>query len=86
MIQSVGAASYFLEAAPSLSAIAWDPVTNNPAIGPTERSVQPSITSAARFSVFPVCFIIRAGYSKAMLSGCYGVYPASIRCGCGQRG
>jgi hypothetical protein len=45
----VGATSYILEAAPSLSAIAWDPVTNNPAIGPTERSVQLPITSAAKF-------------------------------------
>jgi hypothetical protein len=45
----VGAMSYVLESAPSLSAIAWDPVTNNPAIGPTQRSVQLPITSAAKF-------------------------------------
>jgi hypothetical protein len=45
----VGAASYVLESAPSLSAIAWDPVTDNPTIGPTERSVQLPITGAAKF-------------------------------------
>jgi hypothetical protein len=45
----VGAASYVLESASSLPAIAWDPVTNNPAIGPTEQTVQLPITDSTKF-------------------------------------
>jgi hypothetical protein len=45
----VGATSYVLESASSLSAIAWDPVTDNPTIGPTEQSVQLPITDSVKF-------------------------------------
>lgn len=45
----VGATDYVLEAATTLSAITWDPVTNNPTVGPTERSVQLPLTGATTF-------------------------------------
>ena len=45
----VGATNYVLEAATSLPAVSWNPVTNNPIVGPTERSVQLPVTGAAKF-------------------------------------
>jgi hypothetical protein len=45
----VKATNYVLEAATSLPAITWNPVTNTPTVGATERSVQLPITGAAKF-------------------------------------
>jgi hypothetical protein len=45
----VQATNYVLEAAATLPAISWYPVTNNPTVGPTERSVELPITGAAKF-------------------------------------
>jgi hypothetical protein len=45
----VGVTSYVLESTSSLSATTWDPVTDNPTIGPTDRSVQLPITDVAKF-------------------------------------
>lgn len=45
----VQATNYVLEAATSLPAVTWNPVTNNPTVGPAERSVQLPITGAAKF-------------------------------------
>jgi len=45
----VQATNYVLEAATTLPAITWNPVTNNSTVGPTERSVQLPITGGAKF-------------------------------------
>jgi hypothetical protein len=45
----VGATNYVLKSAPSLSPTAWDPVTNNPTIVPTDLSVQLPIIGTAKF-------------------------------------
>jgi len=45
----VQATNYVLEAATSLPAVSWNPVTNNPTVSATERSVQLPITGAAKF-------------------------------------
>ena len=43
------ATNYILEAATSLPEVSWDPVTNNPTVGPTERSLQLPAMGNARF-------------------------------------
>jgi hypothetical protein len=46
---STKATNYVLEAATSLPAISWNPVTNNPTISGRERSLQLPLTGAAKF-------------------------------------
>jgi hypothetical protein len=43
------ATNYVLEAATSLPAVTWNPITNNPTVGPTECSLQLPATGNARF-------------------------------------